>query len=84
VLSSAFSQAIGRRDVIFTSMLCAAILNSVSMFTPNWHSLLIARALEGLLLGGVPAVTLAWIAEEIAPEHLGKTMGLYIAVTACG
>ncbi|MFX6798334.1 MFS transporter, partial [Acinetobacter baumannii] len=47
VLSSAFSQAIGRRGVIFTSMLCAAILNIVSMFTPNWHSLLIARALEG-------------------------------------
>jgi YNFM family putative membrane transporter len=67
--------------VIFTSMLCA-ILNIVSMLTPNWHSLLIARALEGLLLGGVPAVTMAWIAEEIAPEHLGKTMGLYIAGTA--
>lgn len=84
VLSSAFSQAIGRRGVIFTSMLCAAILNIVSMLTPNWHSLLMARALEGLLLGGVPAVTMAWIAEEIAPEHLGKTMGLYIAGTAFG
>ncbi|EGJ64275.1 MFS transporter family protein [Acinetobacter baumannii 6013113] len=27
---------------------------------------------------------MAWIAEEIAPEHLGKTMGLYIAGTAFG
>lgn len=84
VLSSAFSQALGRRGVIFSSMLCAAILNILSMFTPNWHSLLIARALEGLILGGVPAVTMAWIAEEIDPEHMGKTMGLYIAGTAFG
>ncbi len=55
VLSSAFSQAIGRRGVIFASMLCAAILNIVSMFTPNWHSLLIARALEGCLLYTSPS-----------------------------
>ena len=44
-----FTKPFGRRGVIFTSMLCAAVyLNIVSMPSLNWHSLLIA-ILEGLL-----------------------------------
>lgn len=84
VLSSAFSQALGRRNVIFTSMACAAILNILAMFIPHWQTFLITRALEGLVLGGVPAVTMAWIAEEMDPKALAQTMGLYIAGTAFG
>ena len=84
VLSSAFSQALGRRNVIFTSMACAAILNILAMFIPHWQTFLMTRALEGFVLGGVPAVTMAWIAEEMDPKALAQTMGLYIAGTAFG
>lgn len=84
VLSSAFSQALGRKGLMFTSMSCAAVLNILCALTPNWHFLLIARAIEGFILGGVPAVAMAWIAEEIHPSSLAKTMGLYIAGTAFG
>lgn len=84
VLSSAFSQALGRRNVIFMSMACAAGLNILAMFIPHWHTFLATRALEGFVLGGVPAVTMAWIAEEMDPKALAQTMGLYIAGTAFG
>lgn len=84
VLSSAFSQALGRRNVIFISMACAAALNVLAMFIPHWHTFLATRALEGFVLGGVPAVTMAWIAEEMDPKALAQTMGLYIAGTAFG
>lgn len=84
VLSSAFSQALGRRNVIFISMACAAALNILAMFIPNWHAFLVTRALQGFVLGGVPAVTMAWIAEEMDPKALAQTMGLYIAGTAFG
>lgn len=84
VIAGAYSQALGRRGLMFGSMMLATILNIVAGVAPDWHGLLAARALEGFVLGGVPAVAMAWLAEEIDPEHLGNTMGLYIAGTAFG
>ncbi|WP_132476576.1 MFS transporter [Paracandidimonas soli] len=84
VLAGAFSQALGRRGMIFGSMLMAAVLNIIASLLPSWHGLLAARALEGLVLGGVPAISMAWLAEEIHPSHLGRSMGLYVAGTAFG
>jgi len=84
VLAGAFSQGLGRRALIIGSMISAGLLNLVAANAPDWHTLLAARALEGFLLGGVPAVSMAYLAEEIAPSHLGKAMGLYIAGTAFG
>lgn len=84
VFVSAFSQAIGRKGLMFCSMLLATVCDIAAAVTPGWWSLLVARAIEGLVLGGVPAVAMAYLAEEIEPVHLGKTMGLYIAGTAFG
>lgn len=84
LLSSAFSQALGRKGLMFFSMSIAALLNLACAFAPNWTSLLVLRSLEGFVLGGVPAVAMAWIAEEIHPKNLSKTMGLYIGGTAFG
>ena len=84
MLSSAFSQTLGRKGLMFFSMLLASILNVVCAVSPSWHVLMVSRSLEGFVLGGVPAVAMAWIAEEISPKNLSKTMGLYIAGTAFG
>jgi MFS transporter, YNFM family, putative membrane transport protein len=46
--------------------------------------LLVLRALEGLALGGVPAVAMAYLAEEVHPDGLGLAMGLYVGGTAIG
>src|SRR5690606_549441 len=51
---------------------------------PTWGALLVARALEGLLLGGVPAVAMAYLSNHIHPRGLGFSMGLYIGGTAFG
>lgn len=84
VLAGAFSQTLGRRGMIFGSMLLAALLNIVGSMLPSWNGLLVVRALEGLVLGGVPAIAMAWLAEEIHPSHLGRSMGLYVAGNAFG
>jgi YNFM family putative membrane transporter len=78
------SEVLGRRGVMFGSMCAAAILNITSAFAPTWHALLTARALEGFALGGVPAVAMAYLAEEIHPQGLGLSMGLYVGGTAFG
>ncbi|GLK76834.1 MFS transporter [Methylopila jiangsuensis] len=84
LISGAVSQAIGRRGLILGSMALGAGLNVAAGLSPSWHGLLAARALEGLALGGVPAVAMTYLAEEIEPKSLGRAMGLYIAGSAFG
>ncbi|MDO5102356.1 MAG: MFS transporter [Lautropia sp.] len=84
VLSSAFSQALGRGGMMAVSLTAASLLNIVAAIVPSWHGLLAARTLEGIALGGVPAIAMAWLSEEIHPAHLGRSMGLYVAGTAFG
>jgi MFS transporter, YNFM family, putative membrane transport protein len=82
--AAAVSEALGRRGLMFGSMCGAALLNLALALAPGWHALLVLRALEGLVLGGVPAVAMAYLAEEIEPRGLGLAMGLYVAGTAFG
>lgn len=83
-VAGAFSQMVPRRGLMFVSMAGAAVLNLAAALTPSFSLLLAARALVGLVLGGVPAVAMAYLAEEIEPAHLGRAMGLYVAGTAFG
>ena len=82
--AGAVSEVAGRRGLMFASMCGAALLNIAGAAAPDWHLLLAARALEGFVLGGVPAVAMAYLAEEIHPDGLGFTMGLYVGGTAFG
>lgn len=82
--AGALSQLAPRRELMFTSMAMAAALNLLAAFAPYWPVLLGARLVEGLVLGGVPAVAMAYLAEEIDPRDLGGAMGLYVAGTALG
>lgn len=82
--AAALSEGLPRRGLMFASMAAAAILNIVAAAVPWWPGFLVVRALEGLVLGGVPAVAMAYLAEEIDPKGLGLSMGLYVAGTAFG
>ena len=78
------SERFGRRGLMFVSIVGAACLNIAAAFVSSWDLLLLVRALEGFMLGGVPAVAMAFLAEEIAPSQLGFITGLYVAGTAFG
>jgi YNFM family putative membrane transporter len=78
------SEAFGRRGLMFTSMTLAAILHIACAMAPNWHAMLVLRALEGFAAGGVPAVAMAYLAEKVHPSALGGAMGLYVGGTAFG
>ncbi|VBB14745.1 MFS transporter [Burkholderia stabilis] len=82
--AGALSERTGRRGLMFASMTLAALLNVFAALSPNWNLLLVWRALEGFALGGVPAVAMAYLAEEIASDGLGFSMGLYVGGTAFG
>ncbi|MBE7209523.1 MAG: MFS transporter [Gluconacetobacter diazotrophicus] len=82
--AGALSQALPRRELMFGSMALASLCNVLAAASPHWTLLLAARCAEGMVLGGVPAVAMAFLAEEMHPGDLGKAMGLYVAGTAFG
>ncbi|WP_084633395.1 MFS transporter [Pleomorphomonas oryzae] len=84
MLAGAFSESFGRRGMMFWSMLGAALCHIGAALSPDWHLLLALRAAEGFILGGVPAVAMAYLAEEIDPRCLGTAMGLYVGGVAFG
>ena len=74
----------GRRSVMLISLLTASALNAVAAFAPSWGLFLLARGLEGVALGGVPAVAMTYLAEETEADGLGLAMGIYVGATAVG
>lgn len=82
--AGALSESFGRKGIMFISICGAAVLNFLASIAPSWETLLLARALEGVVVGGVPAVAMAYLAEEMPPWRLGFAMGLYVAGNAFG
>ncbi|QWP75415.1 MFS transporter [Lysobacter sp. K5869] len=82
--AGALSQQVARRRLMFVSMALAAACNVLAAVAPSWPLLLLARLAEGAMLGGVPAVAMAYLAEEMDARHLSSAMGLYVAGTAFG
>ncbi|MFT8736883.1 MAG: MFS transporter [Zymomonas mobilis] len=82
--SGATAESLGRKGIMFFSMASASFMNIFAAFLPSWDVFLIARAFEGFVLGGVPAVAMAYLSEEIHPKNLGYAMGIYVGGTAFG
>ncbi len=78
------SDAWGRKSVMTVSLLSSAVLVLLTALVPDWHMLLILRALLGLTLSGLPAVAMTYLSEEMHPESIGLGMGLYISGNAIG
>ena len=83
-IAGLMSDSLNRKSLMTASLLASALLNIAAATMPNWHSLLLVRALEGIALGGLPAVAMAYISEEVHPKGLGLAMGLYVSGTAFG
>ena len=84
LLAGALSEATGRKALMAASLSVAALLDLLAAVAPNWTVLLLLRALEGVALGGAPAIAMTYLAEEIHPDGLGRAMGLYVGGTAIG
>ncbi len=83
-IAGLMSEAIDRKRLMALSLIGSSLLSLAAAFAPGWGALLAARALEGIVLGGVPALAIAYLAEETRPSALGFAMGLYVSGTALG
>jgi YNFM family putative membrane transporter len=84
LVAGILSDRLGRRPIMVFAMVAAGALTLAVAVAPNWPVLLVLRFLTGLALAGVPAVAMAYVAEEVHADSVGSAMGLYIAGTALG
>ncbi|MBO7746814.1 MFS transporter [Paenibacillus sp. MWE-103] len=81
---SAFSNAWGRKNIMVASLFATSALAILSSFVHSFQLLLALRLLLGISLSGFPAVAMTYLNEEIAPDSIGKAMGVYVGGTAIG
>lgn len=84
LVAGSLSDLWGRKPVMVASLVSSACLTIVSAALPDWHAFLIARALAGITLSGLPAVAMAYVSEEVDPHSIGLAMGLFIGGNAIG
>ncbi|GAA0336794.1 MFS transporter [Actinoallomurus spadix] len=81
---SSLSEHLGRTRVMLVSSVAAAVLGLLLPLSPSFPVLGLIRAAQGVALAGVPAVAMAYLADEVHPEALGGAMGRYIAGNTIG
>ena len=84
IVASSLSEAGSRKAVMALSLVASSALAFVAAVAPNFTWLLLARALEGVALSGVPAVAMAYLGEETHPRSVGLAVGLLIAGNGFG
>jgi len=82
--ASLLADRLGRKPLMNAALFAAALLTLACGFAQSFSQLLVLRVLLGVVLSGLPAVAMAYLAEEIDPLSLGRSMGLYIAGNGLG
>lgn len=84
LVTGPLSDAVGRKSVMVTALMLAAICTLLSATMTSWHGILVMRALMGLSLSGVAAVGMTYLSEEMSPRIVAFSMGLYISGNSIG
>ena len=81
---SAVAERVGRTRVMTVALATAAVLGLVAPLAPTVELLLLVRGLQGVAIAGLPALAMAHVSEEVAPDAVGGAMGLFVAGNTVG
>src|ERR1041385_5847827 len=84
IVAGTISEARGRVPLMLASLLGSSLLMMACAFAPRWSALLVLRALAGLTFAGLPAVSMAYLSEEMHASSVGLAMGLAISGNGLG
>lgn len=84
VFAGPLADSLGRKPVMTWSMIATGVIGLAASLVPQYKTFLLLRFLHGLVMAGLPATAMAYLAEEIDPAFLGGAMGLYIAGNSIG
>ena len=81
---SAVADRIGRLRTMVIAVIAAVVLGLLVPAAPGYEALLAIRFVEGMALGGIPAVALAYLSEEVSAMYAAVAAGTYISGTTLG
>jgi MFS transporter, YNFM family, putative membrane transport protein len=84
VPASALSERWGRARVLVWAVVAASVLGVLLPFSPTYDIMLAIRALQGVAMAGMPAVAMAYLADEIHPSSLAGAVGTFVAGNGLG
>lgn len=84
LIYGSLSDSIGRRMPMLISMAGATLLTVMLGFIHNYPTLLVLRGIQGFCLGGLPAIAIAYMADEFSPTALTAAVGFYISANTLG
>ncbi|GAC1545627.1 MAG: MFS transporter [Herpetosiphon sp.] len=78
------SDAVGRKRVMVSSCFVLAVPTLLCAFAPNFGVLLLFRALQGLVIPGITAVSVAYLGDRVTGADLGGAVGGLISASVAG
>ena len=81
---SFLADRIGRIKAMTMGISAATVLGLLVPLAPSFGVLLSLRLLEGMALGGIPAIAIAYLNEEVNKAHAALAAGSYVAGTTLG
>lgn len=81
---SLIADRIGRVRAMAWSICLAVLFSILTVTMPNFELSLAARLLEGLAMGGVPAVAHAYLNEELHPSAAPAGAGVFVSGNTAG
>lgn len=79
-----FADRFGRRLMMQISLGITAIIGIILYFVDSVGAWIFFRVVQGVALGGLPAVAIAYISEEFEPRSIASVVGSYIAANSLG
>lgn len=78
------SDAIGRKPIMVVTM-AGAVLSTLALSqVESYSTLLVLRGLQGLFLGGLPAIAIAYMGDEFTRKAVVLAVGVYISANSLG
>ncbi|WP_131104102.1 MFS transporter [Ornithinimicrobium sufpigmenti] len=74
----------GRLRSMVVAVVGATVLGLVSAWAPTFEAVLVLRFLEGAALGGVPALAMAYLNEEVHERSAAVAAGWFVGGTTIG
>lgn len=81
---SFLADRIGRVKAMAWGISIATVLGLLVPLSTTFGMLLALRLLEGMALGGIPAIAIAYLNEEVTRAHTALAAGSYVAGTTLG
>jgi MFS transporter, YNFM family, putative membrane transport protein len=81
---SLVADRIGRVRAMRIALVAATVLGLAMPWCPWFGLLMVVRVLEGVALGGIPAIAVTYLGEEVAPRFAAVAAGTYVSGTTIG